>query len=248
MSIIVMMTDFGVDDPYQAQMQAVLIQQAPGMPVISLFSTLPDWDVQLSAYLIPAYIDEFPSGTVFLCVVDPGVGTSQRQPVALEADGQWLVGPDNGLFNVIRQRASRCKKYLLDSGSNKQVSTSFHGRDIFAPAAAALARGEPVPGTEVQKTDKAMHTGWPDELLKVIYCDHYGNAITGLRAQAVNSGSRLEVAGQLISHAEVFAEVKVGEAFWYVNSNGLVEFAINQGRFSTVYNISPGQTFSLVNV
>ena len=245
MPMIVMMTDFGVEDPYQAQMQAVLIQQAPESPLINLFASLPDWDVRLSAYLIPAYIDEFPEGTVFLCVVDPGVGTTRRQPVAIEADGQWFVGPDNGLFNVIKLRANHYRQYLLDV-ADEGVSRSFHGRDIFAPAAAILARGEPVPGIE-QQPDLVSEIEWPHELLKVVYCDHYGNAITGLRGRSVNKQIRFKLAGQIIPYAEVFAEVKPGKPFWYVNSNGLVEFSINQGRFSSVYEVRPGREFTLLN-
>jgi hypothetical protein len=244
MSMIVMMTDFGINDPYQAQMESVLVQQAPEASIISLFASLPDWDIQLSAYLIPAYIDEFPAGTVFLCVVDPGVGTIQRQPVVIEADGQWFVGPDNGLFNVIRQRAKHFKQYQLNVPDDK-VSRSFHGRDLFAPVAAAIARGEPVRGNEHPEA-QGLQPEWPDELLKVVYCDHYGNAITGLRGRDIDPNCCFRIKGQVISHADVFAEVKPGEAFWYVNSNGLVEFSINQGRFSVVYEAGPGQEFTLL--
>ncbi|HZD26702.1 MAG TPA: SAM-dependent chlorinase/fluorinase, partial [Alphaproteobacteria bacterium] len=136
--MIVLFTDFGREGPYMGQMRAVLARRAPGVPVIDLIADVPAWDVRAGAYLLPAYAAEFPAGTVFLCVVDPGVG-SARQPMALKADGRWYVGPDNGLFELVARRAAAARGWRIDWRPDRPLSASFHGRDLFAPVAADLA-------------------------------------------------------------------------------------------------------------
>lgn len=106
---IVMFTDFGLEGPYVGQVKAVLATQAPQSIVIDLFADAPAHDPEAAAYLLAAYTAGFPAGTIFLCVVDPGGGGGTRQPVVVNADGHWLVGPDNGLFNVIDARAGEAK-------------------------------------------------------------------------------------------------------------------------------------------
>src|SRR5680860_298154 len=110
--MIVLCTDFGLHGPYVGQVQARLLQDAPGVPVINLFSDLPAFNARAAAYLLAAYVDEFAVGSVFLCVVDPGVG-SARRPVAVQADGRWFVGPDNGLLEVIASRAGDVRRWEI---------------------------------------------------------------------------------------------------------------------------------------
>ena len=104
--MIVLFTDFGLHGPYTGQMKAVLHQMAPGIPVIDLFADAPVGNPKASAYLLAAYAAWFPAGTVFLCVIDPGVGGT-RPAIILEADGRWYVGPGNGLFELVQRRATR---------------------------------------------------------------------------------------------------------------------------------------------
>ena len=104
--MIVLFTDFGAAGPYVGQMRAVLAREAPGVPVIELFNDAPAFDAMSSAYLLAAYVGEFAPGSVFLCVVDPGVGGA-REAVALAADGRWYVAPDNGLRAFVARRADR---------------------------------------------------------------------------------------------------------------------------------------------
>lgn len=240
--MIVLLTDFGLEGPYVGQLQAVLQQQAPGVPVISLFSDLPPFDIQAAAYLLPAYTQGFPPGTVFICVVDPGVG-SARPGVVVEADGRWYVGPGEGLFAVLARRADRVECRALSEPVG--AAASFHGRDVFAPAAARLARGvavvaEPLDATVLDQPD------WPEDLFKVVYIDRFGNALTGVRAEAIDAGARLQVRGQVLRSVRTFADVRQGEGFWYANSNGLVEFAVNRGRACDVLQLEVGTGFALV--
>ncbi len=232
--MIVLFTDFGVEGPYVGQMKAVLAREAPAVPVIDLFADAPRCNPKASAYLLAAYTAEFPAGSVFLCVVDPGVG-GDRLPVVLEADGQIFVGPGNGLFEIVTRRASQSCLFEI-TWRPERLSASFHGRDLFAPVAARIARGEPPPG----KSHEARRLDWPDDLPEIVYVDNFGNAITGLRASAVPADARLEVNGRMLSHRRTFSDVTEGEAFWYQNANGLAEVAVNRGRADQALEISVG--------
>ena len=142
--MIVLFTDFGLKGPYTGQMKAVLCRMAPGIPAVDLFADAPVGNPRASAYLLAAYAEWFVAGTVFLAVVDPGVGGT-RPPIILEADGRWYLGPGNGLFELVERRATSKRSWDID-WKPERLSASFHGRDLFAPVAAMLARGEPPPG------------------------------------------------------------------------------------------------------
>ena len=109
------------------------------------------------------------------------------------------------------------------------ISASFHGRDLFAPVAARLARGESPPGEPLDGS-QIVGGDWPDDLAEIIYLDHFGNAMTGLRAAKLASKTRLAVGGQVLARARTFFDVPEGAAFWYENANGLAEIAVNGGR------------------
>jgi S-adenosylmethionine hydrolase len=224
--MIVLFTDFGLQGPYTGQVHARLLQLAPDVPVINLFSDLAAFDVQAAAYLLPAYTPGFPAGTVFLCVVDPGVG-GERPAVILKADDRWFVGPNEGLFALVARRAERVECHELPPASG--VSSSFHGRDVFAPVAAWLASGQsvdarPVPAGSVEQP------GWPNDLFRVVYVDRYGNAVTGIRASQLDTTRVIHVNGHALHAQRTFSDVPAGAPFWYENSSGLIELAVNQGR------------------
>jgi len=239
--MLVLFTDFGLQGPYIGQVTAVLQQHAPGVPVISLFSDLPPFDIRAAAYLLPAYAQGFPPGTVFVCVVDPGVG-SARPGVVLQADGRWYVGPNEGLFAPLARRAVTIRCWRLPEPV-PGVSPSFHGRDVFAPVAGRLARDGRHAGGE-QDANELDRPDWPDELWRVVYIDRFGNAITGLRSSAVEADTVFSVNGHSLQPARTFSDVSEGGAFWYENANGLVEFAVNRGRADTVMGLNTGSEFS----
>ena len=241
--MIAIFTDFGIHGPYLGQMHAVLAAAAPGVPVVNLFPDLPPFNVKAAAYLLPAYSQYLPATTTCLCVVDPGVG-SERRPVALQADGRWYVGPDNGLFSVVVRRARQVRAFVI-TWAPERLSTSFHGRDLFAPVAARIARGEHCPG-EMVTADTLVAPSWPDELPEVVYVDPYGNAVTGLRASTLSRDAVVRVAGRACAYRRTFAAAGAGEAFWYANSNGLVEVALNQDSAARQLGLATGTPIGLI--
>ena len=235
--MIVLFTDFGLEGPYTGQMKSVLHRMAPHVPVIDLFADAPVGNPKASAYLLAAYAAWFPAGTVFLCVVDPGVG-SERPAIILEADGRWFVGPGNGLFELIERRAVAARVYDI-AWKPGHLSASFHGRDLFAPVAAMLARGDALPGRPRADTSH-RRPDWPDDLAEIVYLDHFGNAMTGLCAAPLPQNTKLAVAGRTLERAGTFADLPPGTAFWYENSNGLAEIAVNQGRADQALGLAIG--------
>jgi S-adenosylmethionine hydrolase len=241
--MIVLMTDFGQQGPYVGQVKAVLYRKAPGVTVLNLFSDLPAFDSRASAYLIAAYVNEFPAESIFLGVVDPGVGTS-RLPLVIKADSHWFVGPDNGLFNVICKRARRVKRWTITQGP-RELSASFHGRDLFAPVAAQLARGQLVPEESFEVVYGTPWQSWLEELNEVVYIDHFGNAMTGVRASALDKTDCLLLGERVVSYARTFGEAEKGQAFWYENANGLVEIALREDNVSELLGLSLGVGFQI---
>lgn len=234
---IALVTDFGGDGPYVGQMKLRLVGLVPELPVVDLVSDLPPFRPDLAAYLLPALVRGMPSGTLYLCVVDPGVG-GDRLALALEADGNWFVGPDNGLFALLTRRsADPCLRRV--DWRPERLSDSFHGRDLFAPIAAMLAGGTLPDSMEIEPV--AMQgTGWPDDLPRVVYTDRYGNLMTGMRASGTVREAVLGAGGHRLGFARTFCEVTPGTAFWYENSLGLVELAVNQGRADRILGLGPG--------
>jgi S-adenosyl-L-methionine hydrolase (adenosine-forming) len=242
-AMIVLFTDFGLQGPYTGQMKAVLQQMAPGIPTVDLFADAPTGNPKAAAYLLAAYAEWFAAGTTFLCIVDPGVG-GPRPPVVVEADGRWFVGPCNGLFELIERRATKTRSFDI-AWRPKNLSASFHGRDLFAPVAAILARGEPPPG--VPRKHAERRADWPDDLAEIVYVDHFGNAMTGLRASMLAADARLAVAGRLLERARTFGDRPPGAAFWYENSNGLAEIAVNGGRADRDLGLVIGSAVEIVS-
>jgi S-adenosyl-L-methionine hydrolase (adenosine-forming) len=241
-AMIVLFTDFGLAGPYSGQVLAVLQKMAPGVPVVSLFADAPAGKPKPAAYLLAAYAMWFDIGSVFLCVVDPGVGSARRALIA-EADGRLYAGPDNGLFELLLRRAAAPRCWEI-TWRPEGLSASFHGRDLFAPVAARLACGEP-PAAMGHEIRPPTRPDWPDDLPEIAYLDHYGNALTGLRGQYLPATAQLLAGRQMIPHARVFAAVPMGTAFWYVNSNGLIEIAVNGGRADRLLGLDIGSPVAI---
>jgi S-adenosylmethionine hydrolase len=242
--MIVLFTDFGADDIYVAQVKAVLVQQtASGTPIHDLLHRVPNFDARAGAHLLAALHASFPGGSVFLAVVDPGVGGS-REPVVLEADGKAYVGPDNGLLSVVAARAAKVRVWRIVWRPSAQ-SVSFHGRDLFAPVAAWIAAGNLAKDKLEEMPALTAQLG-PGDLAEVIYIDHYGNALTGLRACNVSRSAKIEVGGQQLAYARVFSDVAAGRAFWYENSVGLVEIAVSGGSAAQRMELQVGDAIRVL--
>ena len=235
--MILLFTDFGLEGPYTGQVKAVLWREAPGVPVFDLFADAPMQRPQEAAYLLAAYAAGLPTGTVFLCVIDPGVGTD-RPAEALHIDGRWFVGPGNGLFEPLIRRGRTTDAFVIPIATS--ASASFHGRDVFAPVAGRLAAGKTPHRAGITASAAVRRLDWPDDLPRIVYIDRYGNAMTGLRAERVADHAKLILGGRPIVHARTFGAVPEGSAFWYANSNGLVEVAVNRGRADALPGVALG--------
>lgn len=239
--MIVLVTDFGIRDPYKGQLHAA-IRSLVDTTVIDLLHHMPDYDVRAGAYLLDALQRPFPPATVFVGVVDPGVG-GDRAPVMVNADGKWYVGPDNGLFNVICRRARAAETLRID-WRPEHLSASFHGRDLFAPVAAKLSTGV-VPD---HSTWSLIETpGWPAELAEVIYIDHYGNAMTGIRADALSGSAVVRINNERLEPGTTFTTARPGRPFWYRNSLDLVEIAVREDSAAALLGLSIGDQVTVTD-
>src|SRR5258706_8252623 len=243
--MIVLFTDFGADDIYVPQVKAVLLREAPAnTPVIDLLHSVPSFNARAGAHLLAALQPEFPAGTIFMAVVDPGVG-SARGAVVVEADGKWYVGPDNGLLSVVAARAARVRTSRI-VWRPESLSASFHGRDLFAPVAGWLARGDRLTEKLEPSAGLTLRLGAGD-LAEIIYRDHYGNLFTGLRAGSVSCAATIQAGGHVLTYARVFAEAPPRRAFWYENSTGLVEIAISGGSAATELGLDVGSPVTVIS-
>lgn len=242
------------------QMRAVLATQAPGIPVIDLFADLPMFEPQLAGCLLAAHIGALPEPCVILAVVDPGVG-GDRHGMVLRLGQKWFVGPDNGLFRTVlaqqeEQEETPLTEIFRIPPAGPAASASFHGRDVFAPIAAKLARGDALPNS-FQPIKAEMMVGTPEtDLARVVYIDDYGNVMTGLRADKIEQSAQVCLVSAErpeqrlcppLGWARTFGDRAPGEAFWYANSNGLMEVAVNKSAASTLFGAKIGDFVSVSN-
>jgi len=237
---IFLFTDFGGDGPYVGQLKAAIHGINPALAVVDLCHDVAPFQVRPAAHLLAALLPYLPTGACVVAVVDPGVGTARRG-VLLEADGFRLVGPDNGLLAVVAQRAKRAIWHYLPEPTD-WVSATFHGRDWFGPVAARLLDGQHVDLRPADEPNPPEGMDWSTDWNRIIYIDGYGNAMTGLRADGFGVEDVLLLRDAVeIRHARTFAEVPPGEAFWFANSCGLVEPAVNRGHAARQLGLAVGQ-------
>lgn len=255
--IITLMTDFGLEDGYVASMKGVILGIFPAAVLVDVSHLVPPQDVRAGAFLLAAVYRHFPAGTVHLAVVDPGVGTSRRGLVVKSAD-YCFVGPDNGLFSWVLREESGWQAYSLDNPRYRraQVSSTFHGRDIFAPAAAHLLAG--VPASTFGAPCTPIAADWSrigreaNRLLGiVIHIDHFGNIITNLRDRDVRrmtggSGLLLTIGPHSVTRfITTYAEAAPGEPAALIGSSGFLEVAVNRGHAADLLKVKQGDTVVL---
>jgi hypothetical protein len=240
MPFVTLLTDFGTADGYVAEMKGVLLSQAPDATIVDVSHDVPAHDVESGRLALARYWRRFPEGTVHVCVVDPGVGSS-REALAVESDGRWLVGPDNGLLSpALLLTGARVVSLTVPPNA----SPTFHGRDVFAPAAAALlsgssldSLGHPVLAPVVRRTSEARRNADGSIAGEVITVDRFGNAITnclGLR------GGTIEVLGRTLTITRTYADAAPGAPTALCGSNGLIEIAVRDGHASTLLGVGRG--------
>jgi len=240
--MIVLLTDYGWNDPYVGQLKAVLAHAVPpNTPIIDLMHSLPDFNAHAGAQLLAALTNDLPPGVVCLCVVDPGVG-GPREAVVVEANGRWYVGPDNGLLSIVAARSTGVKVWRI-RWRPEGMSATFHGRDLFAPIAAQIAAGS-FPAERLTEASLEVQFD-PGDLPRVLYIDHFGNAWTGIRGGLMEKDAQLQVKNQALTWRRTFSEAPKNEPFWYVNSVGLVEIAANRASAAQLLGLQVGDLIRL---
>jgi hypothetical protein len=235
--IITLLTDFGSKDPYVGVMKGVILSICPGARLVDLSHEVPPQQVASASYLLKSVLPYFPEGTVHLAVVDPGVGGA-RKAAALASEGRFFVGPDNGLFPAALGERGIEKGVEITEKAYRLPGTSptFHGRDIFAPAAAHLAAGLSLG----KLGPKCSHWVWrelprPRRINgglegEILWVDGFGNLVTNFQAPYPDS-FRLKVGKVVVKKSGThYAEVKVGEALVLPGSSGHLEVSVNGGR------------------
>lgn len=232
MAIITLTTDFGTSDGYVGAMKGVIARIAGSRPapaVVDLAHDIPPGDIAHAAWVVATSTIEFPHGSIHVVVVDPGVGGARRG-VVLRARGRWYVGPDNGVFAYVAERASEAYAIENERFRAEHVSRTFHGRDVFARTAAAIASGED-PATAGPRVELAGRLPWgPRELRtgRVVHVDRFGNLISDL--PEAEAGPAIAIGGEVLPLVGTYEDVAPGELLAYVGSAGTVEIAVRDGR------------------
>ncbi|HEY0929361.1 MAG TPA: SAM-dependent chlorinase/fluorinase [Gemmatimonas sp.] len=245
MNVITLLTDFGTADGYVAEMKGVLVSNAPSATLIDLSHEVPAQDVAFARLTVARYWRRFPVGTVHLVVVDPGVGTA-REAIAVESEGRFLVGPDNG---VLSPALFSLSARVVSVPVPITASPTFHGRDVFAPAAAALAQGTSLDELgDVFHSPVRLRTPQPrrdgDGSLhgEVLTIDRFGNVMTNL---VVRDAGGVVVAGARTARlVRTYGEAASGELVALVGSSGFVELAVRDGNAALTFGLSRGHAVS----
>ena len=253
MSIVTLLTDFGMRDPYVGVMQGVIAGSAPEVRLIDLTHAVPAQDVIIGGWQLSRAWRHFPPGSIHLAVVDPGVGSARRVLLARCA-GHYFVAPDNGLLAVAWQgeepdlvvAAERQDLY------RQPLSSTFHGRDVFAPLAGWLAAGGDIKDAgpvvrdwqrAVLPEPEAIEGGW---LGSVLCADHFGNIITTLPAQLIALPAAVAVGKYAIPVCDHYAAVASGERLALAGSDGWIEISVRDGNAWTALAVHRGEPVRLL--
>ena len=239
-AIITLLTDFGTADGYVGEVKGMLLIGAPGADIVDITHDIPPHDVDRGRLTVMRYWRRFPAGTVHMAVVDPDVGMD-RAAIAVLSDGQFLVGPDNGLLSpaLLQPGAQVVKLAAVPT-----ASPTFHARDIFAPAAARLACGAAIETLGALGHDPVvLLTPEPERDAKgaivgmVVAIDHFGNAITNLMAIRA---TRVHVAGKTLRLVRAYGHLDAGEAGALIGSTGYLEIAVGEGSAAKQLGLAKG--------
>ena len=251
--VITLTTDFGLADAYVGTMKGVILSICPQVALVDLSHQVPSHDVRAGAFVVAVAAPYFPYGTIHLVVVDPGVG-SERRAVAVQTNRCIFVAPDNGVLSLALAGESPLRAVELADPQYRLPSPSatFHGRDIFAPAAAHLARGASLADFGPPVTN-LVSLSWPHPepqqdgsfLVRVLYVDRFGNIVLNFRPEDVDGWpggqATFEVAGrQAVGLHQTFADVLPGMPVAYVGSSGYVELGVRNGNAAAEWGIEAG--------
>lgn len=249
MKPVALLTDFGLDDHYVGVLHAVLAAESPGVERIDLSHAVPAGDVWTGCYFLRCAWPHLPANAVVLAVVDPGVGTGRRIAAA-QLRGRWLVGPDNGLLTALGI-PGRCLVLDAEAMGLEHVSSTFHGRDILAPAAARLARGDD-PGALGTEADSETLVPCPIPEPEregrrirgvVLHVDRFGNLVTNVPWPWLVDGAELRAGWRRVGRrVRTYGDGREGEAVLLEGSSGLLEVAVNAGSAAELLDLERGET------
>jgi len=248
-AVVTLTTDFGLRDPYVAEMKGVMLSLAPDVRLVDITHEVESHDVVGAALVLEAAVPFFPPGTVHLAVVDPGVGTARRGLVVTTDSGAF-VAPDNGLLTpVLARGAWRAFELKAPELRLPRISRTFHGRDVFAPAAAHLARGVP-PEHFGPPTLDPVRLPWPEVHAvggavagAVVHVDRFGNLITSIAADAVErlgEHASIHIAGRHLPLVGTYADLPRGGAGALIGSSNRLEVAVREGNAAAVLGARRG--------
>lgn len=251
---IALLSDFGTHDPFVGAMKGVLLSKAPGLTIIDITHQIPPQDIQTAAFYLMAATPYMPKGTLFMCVVDPTVGTG-RGIVWARTEHHQFIAPDNGLISWVDQKERIVEARFISNSSlfMENISSTFHGRDIMAPVAAAIAKGLPekkigplfpayrrFPFPAPVKAGNRV-TG------QVIAIDHFGNVVTNIKRDYLSARAVFNIADRMIKGLKLtYASVPEGEALALVGSFGFLEFSVRNGSFARTFEVKIGSVVEAI--
>ncbi len=253
---IALLTDFGLDDPYVGQMKGVMARLASEIRILDLSHGVEPFNLVQAGFILKASAKHFPKNTVFVSVVDPGVGTSRRI-ILVEINGQSFLAPDNGLLGLVLARVEQLEVFDMSRAVTAldSVSATFHGRDVFAPLASWLALGGPVHelGTRMEPEDLAP-SAFPEIIaihslqkheetrVTVLHADRFGNCVLGLESgpSPLPDFRALRANGKPAKIVTTYGELAPGELGLLAGSQDYMELAVNQGSAALELGLSPG--------
>lgn len=257
--LIALLTDFGLTDPYVGIMKGVMRGICPDADFVDISHGVRPQAVGQAAFLLATSHLHFPDGTIFLCVVDPGVG-SDRAALALKTDRHLYVAPDNGLLSLVwRQAKARAAHMIVEQRYRlPEVSHTFHGRDIFAPAAAHLAAGVPIEALgpsvpDIEELSFASARREEPTCLRgeIVHIDHFGNLITNIRQSDLPRGVeasalQIQVADRAVQGlVTTYSAAGVGEPLAHIGSSGMLEIAVRRGHAAKHFGVDVGDAVRL---
>ena len=240
-NLITLTTDFGHKDAFVGTMKGVLLSVNPKVGIVDLSHSIPPQDIMAGALVLSGAVPYFPAGTIHVAVVDPGVG-SERRPLLIQSDREFFVGPDNGIFSLVMKgkKPKQIVELSKDTYHLKLTSSTFHGRDIFAPVAAQLSLGLS-PKKLGNPVEDFVRLHWPEVTTKersiqgeVIYVDGFGNLITNIQQDTLAPFPRNKLStniGQLQIQglSASYAAVREGDVVAVMNSWRFLEIAVRNG-------------------
>jgi S-adenosyl-L-methionine hydrolase (adenosine-forming) len=252
--VITLTTDFGMSSPYVAQMKGVILSINPEIVIVDVSHQVAPQDIRQAALILDEISPRFPDGTTHVCVVDPGVGTD-RKIVFVQLGTQFFIAPDNGVLSRVVRRGSPCRTLALTHCGlwRHPVSNTFHGRDIMAPVAAHFVSGA-APESFGAPIDQLQSLDWPEPQVRgqeirgcVLYADSFGNLITNIRHDLVESlgnaeDLRVQCSGAAICGVvRTYGQAETGSLVALIGSSGQLELAVVQGNAAQHLNVAGNQ-------